>query len=33
MPTTVSFKVPSPGGPQPVTVSYARAGRGDVPCR
>lgn len=29
MPTTVSFKVPSPGGPQPVTVSYARAGRGD----
>jgi pimeloyl-ACP methyl ester carboxylesterase len=29
MSTTVSFKVPSPGGPQPVTVSYARVGRGD----
>jgi pimeloyl-ACP methyl ester carboxylesterase len=29
MSTTVSFKVPSPGGPQPVTVSYGRVGRGD----
>jgi pimeloyl-ACP methyl ester carboxylesterase len=27
--TTLSFKVPSPRGPQPVTVSYTRAGRGD----
>ncbi|MFJ9740764.1 alpha/beta fold hydrolase [Streptomyces sp. NPDC101166] len=26
---TVSFTVPSPSGPQPVTVSYARAGRGE----
>ncbi|WP_030664351.1 alpha/beta fold hydrolase [Streptomyces cellulosae] len=26
--TTVSFKVPSPQGPQPVTVSYTRAGSG-----
>ncbi|MFD3503752.1 alpha/beta fold hydrolase [Streptomyces sp. NPDC058676] len=29
MSTTVSFKVPSPHGPQPVTVSYTRAGRGE----
>ncbi|MDH6623265.1 pimeloyl-ACP methyl ester carboxylesterase [Streptomyces sp. LBL] len=27
--TTVSFKVPSPQGPQPVTVSYTRAGSGE----
>lgn len=29
MSATVSFKVPSPNGPQPVTVSYARVGRGE----
>ncbi|QNP74000.1 alpha/beta hydrolase [Streptomyces roseirectus] len=29
MPTTVSFKVPSARGPQPVTVSYARVGHGE----
>ncbi|MFI7400379.1 alpha/beta fold hydrolase [Streptomyces sp. NPDC049541] len=29
MSATVSFKVPSPGGPQPVTVSYARVGSGE----
>lgn len=29
MSTTVSFKVPSPRGPQPVTVSYARVGSGE----
>src|SRR4051812_35687154 len=29
MSTTVSFKVPSAQGPQPVTVSYARVGRGE----
>ncbi|WP_020140500.1 alpha/beta fold hydrolase [Streptomyces sp. 351MFTsu5.1] len=29
MSETVSFKVPSPKGPQPVTVSYARVGRGE----
>ncbi|MFI1003091.1 alpha/beta fold hydrolase [Streptomyces galbus] len=29
MSATVSFKVPSPHGPQPVTVSYARVGRGE----
>lgn len=29
MSATVSFKVPSPRGPQPVTVSYARVGRGE----
>ncbi|MFF9815725.1 alpha/beta fold hydrolase [Streptomyces sp. NPDC014006] len=28
MSATLSFKAPSPHGPQPVTVSYARAGRG-----
>ncbi|MEU3840237.1 alpha/beta fold hydrolase [Streptomyces sp. NPDC028635] len=28
MSATLSFKVPSPHGPQPVTVSYARVGRG-----
>ncbi|ALV37128.1 alpha/beta fold hydrolase [Streptomyces sp. CdTB01] len=28
MSATVSFKVPSPRGPQPVTVSYARVGSG-----
>ncbi|MFI8189535.1 alpha/beta fold hydrolase [Streptomyces sp. NPDC085946] len=27
--TTVSFEVTSPHGPRPVTVSYARAGRGE----
>ncbi|MFJ4810684.1 alpha/beta fold hydrolase [Streptomyces longwoodensis] len=29
MSATVSFKVPSTHGPQPVTVSYARVGRGE----
>ncbi|MFE2583785.1 alpha/beta fold hydrolase [Streptomyces sp. NPDC059378] len=29
MSTTVSFPVPSPRGPQNVTVSYARVGRGE----
>jgi pimeloyl-ACP methyl ester carboxylesterase len=29
MSATVSFTVPSPSGPLPVTVSYARAGRGE----
>ncbi|WP_141203815.1 alpha/beta fold hydrolase [Streptomyces griseorubiginosus] len=29
MSETVSFKVPAPEGPQPVTVSYARMGRGE----
>lgn len=29
MPTTVSFEVPTARGPQPVTVSYTRAGRGE----
>ncbi|NEB01149.1 alpha/beta fold hydrolase [Streptomyces sp. SID13726] len=29
MSATVSFKVPSAQGPQPVTVSYARVGRGE----
>ncbi|MGW7383534.1 alpha/beta fold hydrolase [Streptomyces sp. NPDC054794] len=29
MSATVSFKVPSSHGPQPVTVSYARVGKGD----
>ncbi|MEU6258124.1 alpha/beta fold hydrolase [Streptomyces sp. NPDC047043] len=29
MSATVSFKVPSAGGPQPVTVSYARVGSGE----
>ncbi|MEU5112055.1 alpha/beta fold hydrolase [Streptomyces longwoodensis] len=29
MSATVSFKVPSPNGPQPVTVFYARVGRGE----
>ncbi|MHC5909000.1 alpha/beta fold hydrolase [Streptomyces sp. S6] len=29
MSTSVSFKVPSARGPQPVTVSYARVGRGE----
>ncbi|MFH8803258.1 alpha/beta fold hydrolase [Streptomyces sp. NPDC017936] len=29
MSATVSFTVPSPRGPRPVTVSYARAGRGE----
>ncbi|MFD7876281.1 alpha/beta fold hydrolase [Streptomyces sp. NPDC059766] len=29
MSTTVSFPVPSPRGPQHVTVSYARVGRGE----
>ncbi|MGW1214279.1 alpha/beta fold hydrolase [Streptomyces sp. NPDC002499] len=29
MSTTVSFEVPSPNGPLPVTVSYARVGRGE----
>ncbi|MFI6033692.1 alpha/beta fold hydrolase [Streptomyces sp. NPDC051315] len=29
MSATVSFTVPSPRGPQPVTVSYARVGRGE----
>lgn len=29
MSATVSFKVPSPHGPQPVTVSYARVGSGE----
>ena len=29
MSATVSFKVPSPRGPQPVTVSYTRVGRGE----
>jgi pimeloyl-ACP methyl ester carboxylesterase len=29
MSATVSFKVPSPRGAQPVTVSYARVGRGE----
>lgn len=29
MSATVSFKVPSPRGPQPVTVSYARVGSGE----
>ncbi|MEW2564042.1 alpha/beta fold hydrolase [Streptomyces griseorubiginosus] len=29
MSATVSFKVPSPEGSQPVTVSYARVGRGE----
>ncbi|WP_217242071.1 alpha/beta fold hydrolase [Streptomyces sp. AC555_RSS877] len=29
MSTTISFEVPSPRGPRPVTVSYTRAGRGD----
>ncbi|KRD13207.1 MULTISPECIES: alpha/beta fold hydrolase [unclassified Streptomyces] len=29
MPATVSFTVPSPEGPLPVTVSYARVGRGE----
>ncbi|KUN41879.1 alpha/beta hydrolase [Streptomyces longwoodensis] len=29
MSATVSFKVPSAHGPQPVTVSYARVGRGE----
>ncbi|MEU6575722.1 alpha/beta hydrolase [Streptomyces sp. NPDC046805] len=29
MSTTVSFKVPAPHGPQDVTVSYARVGRGE----
>lgn len=29
MSDTVSFKVPSPDGPQGVTVSYTRVGRGD----
>ncbi|MER6557202.1 alpha/beta fold hydrolase [Streptomyces sp. NPDC001027] len=29
MPATVSFTVPSPKGPLPVTVSYARVGRGE----
>lgn len=29
MPATVSFKVPTPHGPQPVTVSYARVGSGE----
>ncbi|MEU2285203.1 alpha/beta fold hydrolase [Streptomyces sp. NPDC013178] len=29
MSATVSFTVPGPRGPQPVTVSYARAGRGE----
>jgi pimeloyl-ACP methyl ester carboxylesterase len=28
MSATVSFKVPSPRGPQPVTVAYTRVGRG-----
>ncbi|MCT9076058.1 alpha/beta fold hydrolase [Streptomyces fulvoviolaceus] len=29
MSATVSFEVPSPRGPQPVTVSYARVGSGE----
>ncbi|MFI5793856.1 alpha/beta fold hydrolase [Streptomyces sp. NPDC051677] len=29
MPATVSFTVPSPSGPLPVTVSYARVGEGE----
>ncbi|MET8166247.1 alpha/beta fold hydrolase [Streptomyces sp. NPDC005329] len=29
MSATVSFTVPSPRGPQPVTVSYTRVGRGE----
>ncbi|MFD9317740.1 alpha/beta fold hydrolase [Streptomyces sp. NPDC060053] len=29
MSATVSFTVPSPSGPQPVTVSYTRVGRGE----
>ncbi|MCX5058746.1 MULTISPECIES: alpha/beta fold hydrolase [unclassified Streptomyces] len=29
MSATVSFKVPSPRGPQPVTVSYTRVGSGE----
>ncbi|MHC3472227.1 alpha/beta fold hydrolase [Streptomyces sp. 7R007] len=29
MSATVSFEVPSPRGPRPVTVSYARVGRGE----
>ena len=29
MSATVSFKIPSPQGPQDVTVSYARVGRGE----
>jgi len=29
MSTSVSFKVPSARGPQPVTLSYARVGRGE----
>ncbi|MGW2719735.1 alpha/beta fold hydrolase [Streptomyces sp. NPDC001492] len=29
MSATVSFKVPTPSGPQAVTVSYARVGRGE----
>ncbi|KAB1145385.1 alpha/beta fold hydrolase [Streptomyces luteolifulvus] len=29
MSATVSFKVPTPRGPQPVTVSYARVGSGE----
>ncbi len=29
MSTTISFEVPSPRGPRPVTVSYTRAGRGE----
>ncbi|MDH6221412.1 alpha/beta fold hydrolase [Streptomyces pseudovenezuelae] len=29
MSATVSFEVPSPHGPRPVTVSYARVGRGE----
>jgi pimeloyl-ACP methyl ester carboxylesterase len=29
MSTTVSFEVPTPGGPQSVTVSYARVGKGE----
>ncbi|MEU9667586.1 alpha/beta fold hydrolase [Streptomyces bobili] len=29
MSATVSFPVPTPDGPRPVTVSYARAGRGE----
>ena len=29
MSATVSFKVPTPRGPQPVTVHYARAGSGE----
>ncbi|MDT0435695.1 MULTISPECIES: alpha/beta fold hydrolase [Streptomyces] len=28
MSATVTFDVPTPGGPRPVTVSYARVGRG-----